>query len=162
MPQISLIVAIDENKAIGKDNQLLWHLPNDLKFFKKTTSGHTIIMGRKTYDSIGKPLPNRRNMVITRNKDLKIEGVEFYTSLREAIQNSKSENEVFVIGGSEIYNQALPLSNKIYLTQVHHKFEADTYLESLNLSDWEVVKQEDHFKDEKHLYDYSFMVLRKP
>lgn len=162
MPEISIIVAIDQNKAIGKDNQLLWHLPNDLKFFKKTTSGHTIIMGRKTYDSIGKPLPNRRNIVITRNKDLKIDGAEVYTSLKEALENSKSENEIFVIGGAEIYNQALPLSNKIYLTQVHHKFEADTYLDRLNLSEWAVTEKEDHFKDEKHLYDYSFIVLQKP
>lgn len=162
MPQISIIVAIDENKAIGKDNQLLWHLPNDLKFFKKTTSGHPIIMGRKTYDSIGKPLPNRKNIVITRNKDLKIEGAEIYTSLAEALKDLEEENEVFVIGGAEIYNQALPLSDKIYLTQVHHKFDADTYLNSLNLSDWEVTEKEDHFKDEKHLYDYSFMILQKP
>lgn len=161
-PLISLIVAIDENKAIGKDNQLLWHLPNDLKFFKKTTSGHTVIMGRKTYDSIGKPLPNRRNIVISRNKDLKIEGVEAYTSLAAALENSVSEEEVFIIGGAEIYKQALPLTDKIYLTQVYHKFDADTYLENLDLSEWSVAEKEDYSKDDKHLYDYSFLVLHKP
>src|SRR5690606_21968590 len=115
-PQISIIVAIDENKAIGKNNQLLWHLPNDLKFFKTTTSGHPIIMGRKTYDSIGKPLPNRKNIIITRNKDLKIGGAEVYTSLSEALAGLKEENEVFIIGGAEIYKQALPLTDKVYLT----------------------------------------------
>ncbi len=162
MPQISIIVAIDENKAIGKNNQLLWHLPNDLKFFKKTTSGHPIIMGRKTYDSIGKPLPNRKNIIITRNKDLKIEGAEVYTSLLEALGDLEEENEVFIIGGAEIYKQALPISDKIYLTQVHHQFEADTYLDDFDQSDWKIVHQEDHFKDEKHLYDYSFVLLQKP
>jgi dihydrofolate reductase len=162
MPQISIIVAIDEHKAIGKDNQLLWHLPNDLKFFKKTTSGHPIIMGRKTYDSIGKPLPNRKNIIITRNKDLKIEGAEVYTSLTEALKNVAEEKEVFIIGGAEIYKQALPISDKIYLTQVHHQFEADTYLDGFDQSDWKTVHQEDYFKDEKHLYDYSFVLLQKP
>jgi len=161
MPQISIIVAIDENKAIGKDNQLLWHLPNDLKFFKKTTSGHPIIMGRKTFDSIGKPLPNRRNIVITRNRDLKIEGAEVYTSLSEALRNFPEEDEVFIIGGAEIYMQALPISDKIYLTQVHHQFEADTYLDGFNIRDWKILSKENHFKDEKHLYNYSFLVLQK-
>lgn len=162
MSKISLIVAIDENKAIGKDNQLLWHLPNDLKFFKKITSGHPIIMGRKTFDSIGKPLPNRRNIVISRNTDLKIDGAEVYDSLASALKNSDAENEVFIIGGAEIYKQALPLCNTIYLTQVHHKFEADTFLSDFNLCDWEIEKKEDNFKDEKHLYDYSFLQLKKP
>src|SRR5690606_13326231 len=103
MPQISIIVAIDENKAIGKNNQLLWHLPNDLKFFKQTTSGHPIIMGRKTFDSIRKPLPNRKNIVITRDENLKIEGAEVVNSLSEAIRSLQEENEVFIIGGAEIY-----------------------------------------------------------
>ena len=161
MPQISIIVAIDENKAIGKDNQLLWHLPNDLKFFKKTTSGHPIIMGRKTFDSIGKPLPNRKNIIISRNKDLKIEGAEVYPSLTAALKSVEEENEVFIIGGAEIYKQALPTSDKIYLTQVHHQFEADTYLDGFDQGDWETVLKEDHFKDEKHLYNYSFVLLQK-
>ncbi|WP_304067277.1 dihydrofolate reductase [Pedobacter glucosidilyticus] len=159
---ISLIVAIDQHHAIGKDNQLLWHLPNDLKFFKKTTSGHSIIMGRKTYDSIGKPLPNRRNIVITRQTDLHIEGAEVFSSLTEALKHTKDENEVFIIGGAEIYKQSLPLAHKIYLTLVHHIFEADTYLNDLKLEDWKVVSREDFSRDDKHAYDYSFLILQKP
>ena len=159
---LSLIVAVDQNNAIGKDNQLLWHLPNDLKFFKKTTSGHSIIMGRKTYDSIGKPLPNRRNIVITRQKDLHIDGAEVYSSLTEALEHTKNETEVFIIGGAEIYKQSLSLASKIYLTLVHHIFEADTYLTDLKLEDWKIVSREDFDKDEKHAYDYSFLLLQKP
>ncbi|QEK50766.1 dihydrofolate reductase [Pedobacter aquae] len=159
---ISLIVAVDQHNAIGKDNQLLWHLPNDLKFFKKTTSGHSIIMGRKTYDSIGKPLPNRRNIIITRQKDLQIDGAELYSSLAEALIQTKNENEVFIIGGAEIYKQSLGLAHKIYLTLVHHVFEADTYLTDLKLEDWNILSREDFSKDEKHAYDYSFLILQKP
>lgn len=158
---LNIIVAIDENKAIGKNNQLLWHLPNDLKFFKKTTSGHTVIMGRKTYDSIGKPLPNRRNIVISGNKDLKIEGAEICNSLQEAIDKCATENEVFIIGGAEIYRQAYPLTKRFYITQVHHSFDADTFFYDLRLEEMKEISREDYHKDEKHPYDYSFIILEK-
>lgn len=162
MNNISIIVAVDNNDAIGKNNQLLWHLPNDLKFFKRTTSGHTVIMGRKTYDSIGKPLPNRRNIVITRQENLNIEGVEIYNSLEQALENCLNEQEIFIVGGAEIYKQALPLTDKIYLTKVDHDFDADTFLSGFSINDWNIVSKEDHNKDEKHLYNYSFIILQKP
>jgi len=162
MKDISIVVATDQKNAIGKNNQLLWHLPNDLKFFKKITSGGTIIMGRKTYNSIGKPLLNRRNIVISRQDNLVIEGVEVFNSIEKAIQACENENEIFIIGGAEIYKQALPLTTKVYLTQVHHIFEADTYLTGFSISDWQLISKEDHYKDEKHLYNYSFLILKKP
>ncbi|OAQ38333.1 dihydrofolate reductase [Pedobacter psychrophilus] len=158
---LSLIVATDSENGIGKNNQLLWHLPNDLKFFKKTTSGHTVIMGRKTYDSIGKPLPNRRNIIITRKKDLKIEGVEVFNSLEKALNACANEEQAFVIGGGEIYREALPLIHQIYLTKVHHQFNADTFFPSIDALDWEVIFKEDHQKDEKHAFDYSFLILKR-
>ncbi len=158
---VNIIVAIDQNKAIGKNNQLLWHLPNDLKFFKKTTSGHTVIMGRKTFDSIGKPLPNRRNLVISGSKDLKIEGAEVYHSLEAAIGHCKDENDVFVIGGAEIYKQAYPLTQRFYITQVHHNFDADTFFNDLRLEDLKEIWREDHYKDDKHNYNYSFLILER-
>jgi len=158
---LSLIVATDKKNGIGKNNQLLWHLPKDLQFFKKTTSGHPIIMGRKTFDSIGKALPNRRNIVISRQADLVISGVEVYPNLAAAVAACTKEEEIFVIGGGEIYQQALPIANKIYLTKVDHQFDADTYFKNLDLKDWEVIFKEDHLKDEKHLYNFSFYILVK-
>ncbi|ADY52597.1 dihydrofolate reductase [Pseudopedobacter saltans DSM 12145] len=158
---VSIIVAIDENKAIGKNNQLLWHLPNDLKFFKKTTSGHTIIMGRKTFDSIGKALPNRRNIVISRNKNLKIEGAEVYSSIDQALNTCKNEQEVFIIGGAEIYKQAEPITDKFYITKVHHQFDADTFFNNLNLNELNEIWREENHADERHLYDYTFLILEK-
>ena len=158
---LSLIVATDTENGIGKNNQLLWHLPEDLKFFKRTTSGHSVIMGRKTFESIGKPLPNRRNLVISRQENLKIEGVEVFQTLEEAVAACANENEVFVIGGGEIYKQALPITHKIYLTKVHHQFDADTFFPMLEANHWEVLSHEDHQVDEKHLYAYSFIILQK-
>ncbi|MFC5284030.1 dihydrofolate reductase [Pedobacter alpinus] len=157
---LSLIVATDEENGIGKNNQLLWHLPNDLKFFKKVTSGHTIIMGRKTYDSIGKPLPNRRNIVISRQANLQINGVEIYPNLDAAIASCKNEEECFVIGGGEIYKQALPFVKQIYLTKVASTFNADTFFPTLNEIEWEVVFKEEHQKDEKHAFDYAFLIIK--
>lgn len=157
---LSIIVATDQKNGIGKNNQLLWHLPKDLQFFKKTTSGHPIIMGRKTFDSIGRALPNRRNIVISRQTDLIISGVEVFSNLADAIAACEEE-EIFVIGGGEIYKQALPLANKIYLTKVEHQFDAAIFFEDLDLEDWTIIFKEDHEKDEKHLYDFSFYILEK-
>lgn len=159
--KVSIIVAIDQENGIGKDNQLLWHLPNDLKFFKKITSGNTIIMGRKTYESIGRPLPNRRNIVISRNQDLKIEGVEVFENISSALEACKTENEVFIIGGGEIYKQALPFTNKIYLTKVDANCAADTFFPSLNEQEWKIISEEKHLKDEKHTYNYIFTILER-
>lgn len=156
---LSIVVATDTQNGIGKNNQLLWHLPADLKFFKRTTSGHTIIMGRKTFDSIGKALPNRRNIIISRQPELKVEGIEVYPNLEDALEACADEKEVFIIGGGEIYKQALPKTQRIYLTKVHHEFDADTFFPILEAEDWEVISKEDHFKDDKHLFDYSFVIL---
>jgi dihydrofolate reductase len=160
-PKVSIIVAIDQENGIGKDNQLLWHLPNDLKFFKKTTSGNTIIMGRKTYDSIGRPLPNRRNIVISRNQDLKIEGIEVFENINSALEACQTKSEVFIIGGGEIYKQALPLTSKIYLTKVDANCAADTFFPALNYSSWQTIFEENHQKDDKHAYNYVFSILER-
>lgn len=161
MNQISIVVAISENNAIGKDNQLLWHLPADLKHFKNITTGHTIIMGRKTYDSIGKPLPNRRNIIITRQKDLNLEGVEVVNSLEEALSLSKDEEEVFIIGGAEIYKQSVAVSHRIYLTRVHQEFEADAFFPELDNESWKEVEKVDHLPDEKNKFAYTFSTLER-
>ncbi|WP_293301595.1 dihydrofolate reductase [Pedobacter sp. UBA4863] len=157
---LGLVVAISSNNAIGKDNQLLWHLPADLKHFKSITSGHTIIMGRKTYDSIGKPLPNRRNIVITRQKGLQIEGIEVVNSLAEALSLCKQE-EVYIIGGAEIYRQAISLCDKIELTRVHQDFDADAFFPELDNATWEEVWKEDHLPDEKNKFAYTFSTLER-
>ena len=161
MNQLSIIVAISANNAIGKNNQLLWHLPADLKHFKAITSGHPIIMGRKTYDSIGKPLPNRRNIVITRQADLSIPNVEVVNSLQEAIALCEEEDQVYVIGGAEIYKQALTFVNKIYLTIVHQNYEADAFFPELNKNEWKEITKEDHPVDEKNNVAYTFSTLER-
>ncbi len=152
---IAAIVAIDLNHAIGKNNQLLWHLPADLKFFKQTTMGCPIIMGRKTYQSIGKLLPGRKNIIISRNEDFKIEGAEIYQSLNDAISKCDSE-KVFVIGGAEIYTLAMPMIKELYITIVKNKFDADTFFSKINTSQFNLVWEECHEADEKNKFDYCF------
>lgn len=162
LPFLSIAVAVGENYAIGKNNQLLWHMPADLKFFKQTTSGHTVIMGRKTFDSVGRPLPNRRNIVITRDATLKIDGVEVVNSLDEALSISKDEEkDVFIVGGAEIYRQALPKTNTLFLTTIHHNFEADTFFPEIDKSEWRLISSEPHKADEKNKYDYTFEVFER-
>ena len=152
---IAAIVAIDLNHAIGKNNQLLWHLPADLKFFKQTTMGCPIIMGRKTYQSIGKLLPGRKNIIISRNEDFKIEGAEIYQSLNDAISKCDSE-KVFVIGGAEIYTLAMPMIKELYITIVKNKFDADTFFSKINTSQFNLVWEDCHEADEKNKFDYCF------
>ena len=155
---ISLIVAASENNAIGKNNQLLWHLPNDLRYFKNTTWGMPVIMGRKTFESVNKPLPGRINIVITRQPNWKANQVITAASLDEALQQAAATHckEVFVIGGGEIYQQALTLAQFVYLTRVHAVVEADTFFPVLNSNDWELVSSDDFPADEKHAYACSF------
>ncbi len=161
-PSLSIAVAVGENFAIGKNNQLLWHMPADLKFFKQTTSGHTVVMGRKTFDSVGRPLPNRRNIVITRDPDLKIEGVEVVNSLDEALAITQTEDKpVFIVGGAEIYRQALPKTQTLYLTTIHHNFDADTFFPEIDRNEWKLISSEPHQADEKNKYDYTFEVLER-
>ena len=155
---ITIIVAKSENNVIGNDNQLIWHLPNDLKHFKQLTSGHPIIMGRKTYESLGKPLPNRTNIVITRNKDWNPEGVLVMNSLQDAIEKSKEiDEEVYIIGGGNIYEQAMDWADALEVTEVHQTFEGDTKFPEIDLAIWEETSKEDFEKDEKHEYEYSFV-----
>ncbi|WGQ08835.1 dihydrofolate reductase [Pedobacter gandavensis] len=158
---VSIVVAVAEDNAIGKDNQLLWHLPADLKHFKDITSGHTIIMGRKTYDSIGRPLPNRRNIVITRNTGLELPGTEITNSLEEALALCEGTEEVFIIGGAELYKHALAATNRIYLTRVHQTYEADTFFPEIDLEEWTELSKEKHLPDEKNKVAYTFSTLER-
>ena len=165
--KVSLIVAVSENGVIGKDNDLIWHLPKDMKFFKDTTMGHHVIMGRKNFESIPhkfRPLPNRINIIITRQSDYKAEGCVVVNSVEEALKVAKSngDNEAFIIGGGQIYKLAVDagLVDKIYLTKIYHSFEGDTFFPELN-SDWKEVNREVFFADEKNKYNFSFIVLEK-
>lgn len=153
---IIMIAAAAENNALGKNNELVWHLPNDFKRFKNLTTGHHIIMGRKTFESFPKPLPNRTHIVITRQKDYKPEGCIVVNSLEKAIAICPKEEDSFIIGGGEIYNLAIPFSDKIELTRVHHNFEADAFFPKINPDEWEMTQAEFQTKDEKHLFDYTY------
>ncbi len=156
---ISIVVAIAENNAIGKANKLLWHLPADLKHFKTITTGHPVIMGRKTYDSVGKPLPNRRNIVITRDTTLRLPGVEVVNTLDAAIVLCEGAEEVFIVGGAEIYKMAMPLTDRIYLTIVRAVFDADTFFPPIPAAEWEETARESHGPDEKNALGYTFSTL---
>lgn len=157
---IALIVAIDQNNAIGKDNQLLWHLPKDLSFFKNVTTGNAIIMGRKTFESIGKALPNRRNIVISTQKDLQYAGAEITSSLNAAIE-LVGNADCYIIGGGSIYQQSLTLVDRLYITKVADKFDADTFFPTINWDEWTLVSEEEHHADEKHAHAFSFCVYDK-
>jgi dihydrofolate reductase len=162
-PIISAIVAMAENRAIGKGNQMPWHLPADLKHFKAITTGHPIIMGRKTFESIGKALPNRTNIVITRDAAFKADGCIVANSIEKGIKEATSHatDEIFVIGGAEIYKQSLPLIQRIYLTVVHKEFEGDAFFPQLEKNEWKEVGHETHPAEEVNVYSYSFLKLEK-
>ncbi len=153
---LSAIVAVDLKNGIGANNKLMWHMPADLKFFKTVTMGCPIVMGRKTYESIGRLLPGRRNVIITRNSSYKVDGAEVYGSIKEAIDHCKNEEKVFIIGGAEIFNQSMEHLNEIYQTVVKHTFEADTFFGGIDQSKFKKVWSEDHKADEKNKYDYTF------
>ncbi|NGY38615.1 dihydrofolate reductase [Flavobacterium sp. XN-5] len=153
---IIMIAAASENNALGKNNELVWHLPNDFKRFKSQTSGHHIIMGRKTFESFPKPLPNRTHIVITRQENYNPEGCIVVNSMEKALEKCPSNEAIFIIGGGEIYNLGLPFSDKIELTRVHYTFEADAFFPEIDPRDWELVNSEFQPKDDKHLFDYSY------
>lgn len=153
---ITLIAAVAQNNALGKDNQLLWHLPDDFKRFKNITSGHYIIMGRKTFDSFPKPLPNRTHVIITRQKEYKPEGCIVVNSLEEAIQSCPKQEDIFIIGGGEIYKQSIVIADKIDITRVHNSFEADTFFPEIEIEKWQLIFEEFHSKDERHDFDFTF------
>lgn len=152
---IAAVVATDINNAIGKENKLLWNLPADLKFFKNTTMGCPIIMGRKTYESIGRLLPGRRNIIVTRNKEYKAEGAEVFHSTEEAFK-SCTEDKVFVIGGADIFKQTLAKTDIIYRTVVKASFDADVFIDAINENEFKLTWEECHSADEKNMFDYCF------
>lgn len=156
---ISFIVAMDENRVIGKDNQLPWHLPEDLKFFKRTTMGHPIAMGRKTHESIGRALPGRENIVITRQLDYKSHDVTVFYSMEEFVKYCGSQDdEIFVIGGAEIFKETFEYADRLYITHIEEEFEGDTYFPECNEREWELVSSEKGIKDEKNPYKYEFRI----
>ena len=157
---ISFIVAMDNNRVIGKDNQLPWHLPADLKFFKKTTMGHPIVMGRKTHESIGKPLPGRENIIVTRNERYDSEGCTVIHSVEELIRldAENKEKEIFVIGGAELFKTMFPFADRLYITQIDHEFAGDTFFPDYNESDWYLTSSDKGVKDEKNPYDYFYNI----
>ena len=160
---VSLIVAASTNNAIGKNNQLLWHLPNDLKFFKNTTWGMPVIMGRKTFEAVNKPLPGRFNFVITRQPDWKAEGAVVATDLEDALKKAAETNcnELFIIGGGEIYKQGIEIADKIYLTRVHAVLDGDTFFPAIDESKWQLTASQDFAADDKHAFAYSFQTWMK-
>ena len=159
---ITIIAAIAKNNALGKDNKLIWHLPADLKRFKKVTLGHHIIMGRKTFESLGKPLPNRTTIIITRNKNFTQHGCIVVNSLNEAIEATKEDENPYILGGAEIYKQALDIADKLDLTFVHQNFEADVFFPEIDFNIWKETSREDFNSDEKNKFNYSFVTyLRK-
>ena len=165
--KIALIAAYAQNQVVGIDNKLPWHLPEDLKYFKACTTGKAIIMGRKTYESIGRPLPNRTNIVISRSSDYAPEGVKVVNSLDAAIELAAAVNEIngideiMVIGGAMIYEMALPKADRLYLTHVHAKVEGDAYFPEVDFSNWRETQRADYAASETNPYDYSFVVYDK-
>ncbi len=161
---ISIIVGLGNNREIGLDNQIPWHLSADLKYFKKTTLGCPIIMGRKSHESIGRPLPRRTNIVITRNQNYTAQGCIIVHSLAQAIAKAKEENptEIFVIGGGQIYQEALGLAQKLYITAIDINIpKATIFFPEINEKHWDLIQKESHQKDEKNPYDYTFKILER-
>ena len=156
-----LIAATSLNNALGKDNKIIWHLPDDFKRFKELTSGHYIIMGRKTFESFPKPLPNRTHVVITRQKNYNPEGCIVVNSIEEAFSICPKNEDSFLIGGAEIYELGLPYVDKIELTLINDYFEADAFLPKIDFSKWKLIQEEFHAKDEKHAYEFSFQTYLK-
>ena len=164
MQTITMIAAVGENNALGKDNDLLWHLPDDFKRFKQLTTGHSIIMGRKTFESFSKPLPQRTHIIVTRDKNYNIthEDCIVAHSLEEAIKLTVGDNNPFIIGGGEIYKQGEKFANRLEITRVHANFDADTFFPEVDESIWRLIASEYHPMDEKHNYDFTYLTyLRK-
>jgi len=159
---ISFIVAMDQNRVIGKDNQLPWHLPEDLKFFKRVTMGHPIAMGRKTHESIGRALPGRENLIITRQRGYKSEDCTVFYSVEEFVEYCRSKSdEFFVIGGAEIFRETFPYVDRLYITYINSTFEGDTFFPDFSLNHWVLTSAEKGIKDEKNPYDYEFRIYHR-
>lgn len=158
---VSIIAAMDRNRLIGNNNQLPWHLPADLVHFKRVTMGKPIIMGRKTYESIGRPLPGRTNIVLTRSSDFSAEGVLTANTLEQALSHVSAEDEVMIIGGSTIYELTLPEADRLYLTYVEDSFEGDAWFPDFDLEQWSIVASEEHSADEKNSSAYRFVTYAR-
>ncbi len=161
--KLSLVAAVANNNVIGSENRLLWHMPADLKHFKDLTMGHTLIMGRKTFESIGKPLKGRKTIVVTRNKDFDAQGCQIVHSIRDAVKAVKAEKEVFVAGGSEIYAQTIGLyhTRRLYITRIYANFDGDAFFPEIDPGKWELKEMEEHEANEKNKYPYAFMTYKK-
>lgn len=153
---ITIIAAVADNNALGKNNDLLWHLPKDFKRFKEITSGHYIVMGRKTFESFPKPLPNRTHVIISRQKNYAPEGCIVVDSLEKAIAICPQNENIFIIGGGQIYKQSIQLATRLDITKVHENFEAEVFFPEIDLNIWKLESEEFHEKDDKHKYDFSF------
>lgn len=158
---IIMIAAVAENNALGKNNELIWHLPNDFKRFKSLTTGHHIIMGRKTFESFPKPLPNRTHVVITRNKNYNPEGCIVVDSIEKAIAICPKNESIYIIGGGEIYNLGLSFADQLEITKVHHSFDADAHFPEINPQDWKEIKTEFNPIDDKHQFAYTYQTFVK-
>jgi len=157
MSKVSIIAAIADNLAIGKDNKLPWHLPADLKHFKVLTTGHAVVMGKRTFESLPNgPLPNRKNIVLTSIPEGNFDKYYEATSIKDAMELCDNEDQVFIIGGSSIFAQAIQIVDNMYVTWVHEKFEADTFFPKFNLKEWNEVSREEHEADDRNPYPYSF------
>lgn len=162
--EIILVAAVAENNALGKDNAMIWHLPNDFKHFKSLTSGHFILMGRKTFESFAKPLPNRTHLIISRNKNYQVpENCFVFATIEEAIQfaENQKQEKLFVIGGGEIYKQTIDLATELSITEVHESFEADTYFPEIDKNIWKAVEFVHHEMDEKHKQDFDIITYKR-
>jgi len=160
---LSIIVAIAKNNVIGKDNKLIWHLPEDLKRFKQLTTGHTIIMGRKTFESLGRVLPNRKHIVLTKDTSFQIDNqnVEIVNDIKELDKYIKLEEECFVIGGAIVYAQLMPKVEKMYITKIHKKFDGDAYFPVIDEENWIILEKSQGVKDEKNPYDYEYITYKR-
>lgn len=159
---ISLIWAMDENNLIGNGNELPWRIPAELQYFKKTTMGHPIAMGRKTFASIGRPLPGRENIIITRNKQFKHDNCTVFNCLEDFINYAKNyEGEIFVIGGAEIYKELLPYAQRLYVTKINHAFNGDTYFPQFDETDWKLIYNEKGLKNKENPYNYNHLIYER-
>lgn len=160
--RIIIVAALAENRVIGKDNDLVWHLPKDLKHFKSLTLGHPMVMGRKTFESFGKPLPGRTNIIVTRDKNYKVEGCIVVHSLQEGIEKAKElDNDIYIAGGAEIYKQVLPRTDLMYLTHVKARPDGDTFFPEFPKEEWKETARESFEPDEKHLYGFDFVTWER-
>ncbi|BBB23314.1 dihydrofolate reductase [Abyssogena phaseoliformis symbiont OG214] len=159
--KLSIIVAMDDNQLIGKNNALPWHLPADLAYFKKTTTGKAVLMGRKTYDSIGKPLPNRRNIIVSRNMKFKADGCEVVGSINAALSLANGDNELMIMGGVSFYEQMVNSVDRLYITEVNGKFDGDAYFPKFDRAQFSELSRESHQPDEKNPHAYDFVILQR-